>query len=68
MRVYLGSDHAGYELKQHLIGWLAEQGHQPVDCGPKEYDGQDDYPPFVMDAAARRLASRRFSPLRGLTG
>jgi ribose 5-phosphate isomerase B len=56
MRVYLGSDHAGYELKQHLIGWLAEQGHEPVDCGPKEYDGQDDYPPFVMDAAARTAA------------
>ncbi|MEV5753426.1 ribose-5-phosphate isomerase [Actinoallomurus sp. NPDC052308] len=56
MRVYLGSDHAGYELKQHLIGWLTEQGHEPVDCGPKEYDPQDDYPPFVMDAAARTAA------------
>ncbi|MCO5974200.1 ribose-5-phosphate isomerase [Actinoallomurus soli] len=56
MRVYLGSDHAGYELKQHLIGWLTEHGHEPVDCGPKEYDPQDDYPPFVMDAAARTAA------------
>jgi ribose 5-phosphate isomerase B len=56
MRVYLGSDHAGYELKQHLIGWFTEQGHEPVDCGPKEYDPQDDYPPFVMDAAARTVA------------
>jgi ribose 5-phosphate isomerase B len=56
MRVYLGSDHAGFELKQHLIGWLTERGHEPVDCGPAEYDGQDDYPPFVMAAAARTAA------------
>jgi ribose 5-phosphate isomerase B len=55
MRVYLGSDHAGYELKCHLVSWLAGQGHQAVDCGPEEYDGADDYPPFVM-AAANRVA------------
>ena len=53
MRVYLGSDHAGYELKCHLVSWLAGQGHQAVDCGPEGYDGADDYPPYVMDAARR---------------
>lgn len=56
MRVFLGSDHAGYELKQHLIGWLADNGHEPVDCGPAEYDAVDDYPPFVLRAAERTAA------------
>src|SRR6476659_5605148 len=51
MRVHLGSDHAGLELKDHLIGWLREQGHEPVDHGPFEYDAQDDYPVFCLRAA-----------------
>ncbi|OIV37714.1 ribose-5-phosphate isomerase [Mangrovactinospora gilvigrisea] len=56
MRVYLGSDHAGYELKQHLVQWLTEHGHEPIDCGPDVYDGEDDYPPFVLRAAERTAA------------
>ena len=51
MRVYLGSDHAGYELKTALIEWLASAGHEPVDCGPESYHPDDDYPPYVMRAA-----------------
>ena len=51
MRVYLGSDHAGYELKNHLVAWLTDQGHEPVDCGPARYDAADDYPPFCLRAA-----------------
>ncbi len=51
MRIYLGSDHAGYELKNHLVDRLKELGHEPVDCGPHEYVATDDYPPFVMAAA-----------------
>ena len=56
MRVYLGSDHAGYELKQHLVQWLTSAGHEPVDCGPHIYDAVDDYPPFVLRAAERTAA------------
>jgi ribose 5-phosphate isomerase B len=56
MHVYLGSDHAGYELKQHLVEWLAAHGHEAIDCGPHAYDADDDYPPFVMQAAARTVA------------
>ena len=51
MRVYLGSDHAGFELKATLVAWLTEAGHEPVDCGPHGYDPQDDYPVYVMRAA-----------------
>jgi ribose 5-phosphate isomerase B len=51
MRVHLGSDHAGFELKTHLIAWLAEHGHEPVDHGALGYDADDDYPPFCIAAA-----------------
>ena len=51
VRVYLGSDHAGFELKTALINWLQEAGHEPVDCGPASYVPDDDYPVYVMRAA-----------------
>lgn len=51
MRVYLGSDHAGLELKAALVAWLGEAGHEAVDCGPVSYDPQDDYPVYVLRAA-----------------
>ena len=51
VRVYLGSDHAGFELKASLVGWLREAGHEPVDCGPATYVQDDDYPVYVMRAA-----------------
>ena len=51
MRVYLGSDHAGFELKARLIEWLTSAGHEPVDCGPPTYVPDDDYPVYVMRAA-----------------
>ncbi len=56
MRVYLGSDHAGYALKAHLLEHLAGLGHEPVDCGPLEYEADDDYPPFCIATAARVVA------------
>ena len=51
MRVHLGCDHAGLELKGHLIGWLTEHGYEPVDHGPFVYDAADDYPVFCLRAA-----------------
>ncbi len=56
MRVYLGSDHAGFELKQQIIEHLKETGHEPIDCGAFSYDPEDDYPAFCIaaDAHTRR--------------
>jgi len=56
VRVYLGSDHAGFDLKQRLVERLRELGHDPVDCGPPTYDAEDDYPPYVLLAATRTAA------------
>jgi ribose 5-phosphate isomerase B len=58
MRVHLGCDHAGLELKDHLISWLTEHGHEPVDHGPFAYDAQDDYPIFCLRAAEGVAADR----------
>jgi ribose 5-phosphate isomerase B len=51
MRVHLGSDHAGFDLKQRLAQHLADAGHEVVDHGPDHYDAEDDYPPFCLRAA-----------------
>jgi ribose 5-phosphate isomerase B len=48
VRVHIGSDHAGFELKTHLLTHLASLGHDVVDVGPAVYDAQDDYPPFCL--------------------
>ncbi|CAN5512360.1 ribose-5-phosphate isomerase [soil metagenome] len=53
MRVYLGSDHAGFELKSILIAHLSAAGHEAVDCGPAEYVAGDDYPPHCVATAVR---------------
>ena len=56
MRVFIGTDHAGLEFKEHLKTVLAEAGYEPVDCGAFEYDAQDDYPPFCFEVGERTVA------------
>jgi ribose 5-phosphate isomerase B len=57
MRVYLGSDHAGFELKAMLCTHLRDAGHDPIDCGALEFDALDDYPPQCIAAAHRTVAT-----------
>jgi ribose 5-phosphate isomerase B len=60
MRIHIGSDHAGLELKSQLIEHLVNNGHDVTDHGPYEYDAADDYPDFCIPAAeavAKDLAS-----------
>ena len=56
MRVYLGSDHAGYELKQHLVNYLSKQGYECVDVGPHAFDPEDDYPAYCLNTGAKVVA------------
>jgi ribose 5-phosphate isomerase B len=56
VRVYLGSDHAGFELKAQLLEHLKANGHDAVDVGALSYDASDDYPPFCIEAARRVVA------------
>jgi ribose 5-phosphate isomerase B len=53
VRVYLGSDHAGFELKARLSEHLTGAGHDVVDVGALTYDPDDDYPAFCIDTARR---------------
>lgn len=48
MRVHIGSDHAGFELKNHLVQHLTAAGHDVTDHGPAVYDAVDDYPPYCL--------------------
>jgi len=52
-KVYIASDHAGYELKNRLLPYLAELGHETEDLGPMKLDPGDDYPDFIIPCAKR---------------
>lgn len=51
MRIHIGADHAGLELKSALIEHFTAQGHEVKDHGPYVYDALDDYPDFCIPAA-----------------
>ena len=51
MRIHIGADHAGLELKSALIEHFSAQGHEVKDHGPYTYDALDDYPDFCIPAA-----------------
>lgn len=55
MRISLGSDHAGFELKQHLITYLQGHGHEIIDCGTDSTESVD-YPEFCANAARAVVA------------
>lgn len=56
MRVHIGSDHAGFDLKKYLVAALGEDGHEVVDHGPAAYDAEDDYPTYCIPAAEAAVA------------
>ena len=51
MKIYIASDHAGFELKGALIPFLEELEHEVIDIGPSEYNKDDDYPDFIAPVA-----------------
>ncbi|MGH2593849.1 MAG: ribose-5-phosphate isomerase [Anaerolineae bacterium] len=61
MRIAIGADHGGFELKNELAGQLKQAGHEVVDVGAHAYDASDDYPDFarlVAETVASRQAER----------
>ena len=56
MRVHLGSDHAGFELKNAVAAHLTAKGHEVVDHGAHEFDADDDYPGPCIAAAEAVVA------------
>jgi len=51
MKIFIGTDHAGFEAKEKLKFYLTDMGHEVVDKGPFEYDPNDDYPDFIRPVA-----------------
>lgn len=61
MRIALGTDHAGFELREKVARVLADLGHDVEDVGAHSYDPDDDYPDFarlVAEAVAAGAAER----------
>lgn len=51
MKIYIGGDHAGFELKEKLKSYLNDLGHDVEDKGAFSFVSDDDYPDFVMPVA-----------------
>lgn len=51
MKIYIGTDHAGFGFKDKIVSFLKGQGHEVIDKGAFEYDEHDDYPDFVIPVA-----------------
>jgi len=62
MKIAIGSDHRGVDLKRRLIASLREQGHEVLDLGPETHESVD-YPDFAYEVA-RRVSNREVD--RGL--
>ena len=41
MRIALGADHGGYELKNQVLAWLQDAGHEVMDLGAHTYERTD---------------------------
>ena len=51
MRVHIATDHAGFELKEHLVKVLRDSGYEVIDHGATTYDPNDDYQQMCIEAA-----------------
>ncbi len=51
MKIHIGTDHAGFELKNKLVEYLQKLGHEIIDHGAFSFDPADDYPDFVTPVA-----------------
>lgn len=51
MKIFIGTDHAGYVLKEKLVSSLKLQGYEVIDKGAYDYNEEDDYPDFVIPVA-----------------
>ena len=57
MKIYIASDHAGFQLKNYLKERLSSNGYDIEDCGALKFEPLDDYPDFIIPAA-KKVANR----------
>jgi len=51
-KIFLGTDHAGFELKESVKAFLMSKGYDIEDCGALKFDEKDDYPAIIHKAAS----------------
>ena len=64
MRIAIGSDHAGYDLKTHLVATLERLGHDATDLGTFSTEAVD-YPPVCAAVGRAVVAGRKSAPFGG---
>jgi ribose 5-phosphate isomerase B len=47
MKIFIGADHRGFELKTQILNWMYSLGHEVEDCGANELVLRDDYVDFA---------------------
>lgn len=57
MKIYIGSDHGGFYLKEKIFAYLVKHNYEVEDVGDKELDPQDDFPQFAQKAALKVIGS-----------
>jgi len=62
MKIYIASDHNGYEMKDRLTEFLHHAGYEVVDAGDHKLNPEDDYPQFAARAVAALKASNDPEP------
>ena len=50
-KIILGTDHAGFELKEHIKKYLLKNGFEVIDKGAYRFEPNDDYPDFIVKVA-----------------
>lgn len=50
-KIFIGTDHAGFELKEALVTFLRAHGHEVEDFGAHSFEALDDYPDFIRPVA-----------------
>jgi ribose 5-phosphate isomerase B len=62
MKIYLGSDHNGFQLKEKIFAYLAKRNIEVEDVGDKELDPNDDFPQFAAQAALKVIGDNDEDP------
>lgn len=66
MKIFLGSDHNGFRLKEEVFAYLAKRGYDVEDVGDKELDPDDDFPQFAQMAALKVLGEEEAAQSRAI--
>jgi ribose 5-phosphate isomerase B len=66
MKIFIGTDHAGFTIKEKLVEFLRAQGHEVVDKGAFDYNEEDDYPDYVIPVAQEVSKNPDPNQVRGI--